>query len=49
MYIKEYEFLKIKVLTKRKKMYIETLLGKEVEVGLEYDVHWSLLKKSSYW
>mgnify|MGYP006349497135 CR=1 FL=1 len=47
MYIEEYEFISIKAVNIKKCIYLEKLLNKEIELGSEYKVHWSLLKKSS--
>jgi hypothetical protein len=47
MYIQEYEFISIKALNIKKCLYLEKILNKDIELGLEYNVHWSLLKKSS--
>jgi len=47
MYIKENEDIKIDVLNTKKKRYLEKLLNKEITIGSEYNIHWSLLKKST--
>lgn len=47
MYIKEYEFFNIFVLNKKKKQFLDKILNIQSEVGEEYKVHWSFLKKSS--
>jgi hypothetical protein len=48
MYIKEYEFFTIEVTNKKKCTFISKILDIDAEIGLEYEVHWSLLKKSSH-
>lgn len=47
MYIKEHEFISIKAVNIKKCIYLEKILNKEIKLGSEYKVHWSLLKKSS--
>lgn len=47
MYIDKYEFLTIKAINRKKCIYLEKILNKEIILGLEYSVHWSLLKTSS--
>ena len=47
MYIKENEEIEVYVSNTKNKIFLEKLLNEEIEIGHKYNVHWSLLKKSS--
>ncbi len=47
MYIKENEEIEIYVSNTKNKIFLEKLLNEEIEIGYKYNVHWSLLRKST--
>jgi hypothetical protein len=48
MYIPEFEKIEIKINNARNKGFYKKLINKEVEYGEIYNIHWSLLQKSSH-